>query len=326
MRKIKWGVLGTAGIARKSTIPGMQLAQNCELYAIAGRSLEKAEQFKADFGFEKAYGSYDELLADPNVEAVYIPLPNNLHAEWSIRAMKAGKHVLCEKPLVADEEEIREIYRTAKENNVHFMEAFAYLHSPFVQALKDEVNSGTVGKITYIHSTFISGVHTTENIRMRKENAGGALYDLGCYDTSLILQLLGEQPVEIHAAAEMTEDNIDRHMFAIMRFPCGARASMECGMILDRQAICRQERLEIHGSKGIITSNVQFNQDGELSYLITLADGTKQEKTLHARQNYTLEVEQLGRCITDGETPFVTEEFSLENAKLIGRILEEIGY
>ena len=103
MRKIKWGVLGTAGIAKGCTIPGMKQAENCELYAIAGRSLEKANAFKEEFGFEKAYGSYDELIADPEVEAIYIPLPNTMHCEWSIKAMEAKKHVLCEKPLAPSE-------------------------------------------------------------------------------------------------------------------------------------------------------------------------------------------------------------------------------
>ena len=131
MEKVRWGVIGTAGIARGETIPGMLLAENCELYAVAGRSLEKAKSFRDAFGFRKAYGSYDELLADPAVEAVYIPLPNDLHCEWSIRALQAGKHVLCEKPLAVSEEQAKRMFEAAEKNGVYLMEAFAYLHSPF---------------------------------------------------------------------------------------------------------------------------------------------------------------------------------------------------
>ena len=142
MRKIKWGVLGTAGIARGCTIPGMQQAENCEMYAIAGRSIEKAEAFRAEFGFQKAYGSYEALLNDPEVEAVYIPLPNELHCEWAVKALNAKKHVLCEKPLAPTLEEIERMIAAANENGVLLMEAFAYLHSPIVSAVKAELDSG----------------------------------------------------------------------------------------------------------------------------------------------------------------------------------------
>ena len=139
MRKIKWGVLGTAGIAQSQTIPGMLEAENCELYAVAGRSLEKAEAFKAEFGFEKAYGSYQEMLDDPQVEAVYIPLPNELHMEWTIKTLEAKKHVRCEKPLAPNANDVQKMFDAAKANGVLLMEAFAYLHSPYVSALKQEL-------------------------------------------------------------------------------------------------------------------------------------------------------------------------------------------
>ena len=144
MSKIKWGVLGTADIARGCTIPGMQQADNCELYAIAGRSMEKAQLFKEQFGFEKAYGSYDELLCDENVQAVYIPLPNHLHLEWTLKALRAKKHVLCEKPMAMNAKETEEMFCCAKENGVLLMEAFAYLHSPFVKAVKEELEFNSI--------------------------------------------------------------------------------------------------------------------------------------------------------------------------------------
>ena len=121
MRKIRWGVMGTANIGAGCTIPGMQQADNCELYAIAGRNMEKAEQFKEKYHFQKAYGSYEELLADPEVEAVYIPLPNTLHYEWTIRALKSGKHVLCEKPLAPTEEQAKEKLEDKKVSGIYYV-------------------------------------------------------------------------------------------------------------------------------------------------------------------------------------------------------------
>ena len=184
MRRVRWGVLGTADIARGQTIPGMQLAEHCELYAIAGRKLEKAKLYQEEFGFRKAYGSYDELLADPEVEAVYIPLPNDIHCEWSVKALKAKKHVLCEKPLAVSEAQAKEMFRAAEENGVMLMEAFAYLHSPFVKAVKAELDAGVIGEIRYMESAFITGRRPDTDIRLRRETYGGALYDLGCYAIS----------------------------------------------------------------------------------------------------------------------------------------------
>ena len=132
---VKWGVLGTANIAKGCTIPGMLLAGNCELFAIAGRNEAKAESYKNEFGFKKAYVGYDKLLEDPDVQAVYIPLPNNLHKEWVIKALKAGKHVLCEKPMALNADDAGEMFAVAGENNVILMEAYAYLHSPYIESL-----------------------------------------------------------------------------------------------------------------------------------------------------------------------------------------------
>ena len=142
---VKWGVLGTANIARGCTIPGMKMAENCELYAVAGRNEEKVNRFKEEFGFKKAYVGYENLVADPDVQAVYIPLTNDLHKEWVIKSLKAGKNVLCEKPLAINADEAREMFEVAKENNVVLMEAYAYQHSPYVASLKEDIRSGIIG-------------------------------------------------------------------------------------------------------------------------------------------------------------------------------------
>ena len=323
MKKIHWGVLGTAGIARGCTIPGMQQAENCILTAIAGRSKEKAEEFKNLFGFEKAYDSYEALLADPEIEAVYIPLPNQLHCEWAIKAMQAGKHVLCEKPLAPTVAEVERMIACSKENNVLLMEAFAYLHSPIVSAVKQDL--AQIGDILYMESAFLYSDYKLSNIRMRRETFGGSTYDVGCYCTSQILWMIDQEPETVQACGRFTDQNIDCLTTGLLTFPGGAKANFTCGMLLATEQDKRIDRFQIHGTKGCIRSEAQFNQAGELEYTL-IVDGVEQKKTVNAPQNYRLEVEQLGRCITDGEALHVSHEFTLRNARTLERILQEIGY
>lgn len=323
MNTINWGVLGTASIANGCTIPGMLEATNCVPYAIAGRKEEKVKAFQEKFGFKKAYLSYEELLADPDIEAVYIPLPNHLHYEWCMKAIEAGKHVLCEKPLAPTAKEAEELFEAARKKGVFLMEAFAYLHSPYVAALKDELKN--LGDIVYIESAFLGGTPSMEDYRMHREYYGGSMYDLGCYSTSMILSLVDQEPVKVQGLAEYTPEGIDIFSTAYVQFDGGTRAHFTCSMVFDTNQYRRHDRLYVHGTKGIIKSAVEFNQAGELKYNVW-KDGVETTKTVNALQNYRLEVEQLGRCITEGEKPHVSAEFSIKNAKLIDMILKEINY
>ena len=324
MRKINWGVLGTAGIAKGQTIPGMLLAENCTLYAIAGRSMEKAEQFKAQFGFEKAYDSYEALLADPAVEAVYIPLPNHLHYEWVIKAAKAGKHILCEKPLAPTAAQAAEMQAAAKENGVLLMEAFAYLHSPLIAALKKELYSGVIGEVRYLENAFVTSDYDISNIRMRKETLGGSLYDLGCYCISQSIWLLGE-PERVSAAADFSGEGVDRLTTGFLTYPDGVRAAFICGMLLATEQDRRIDRLQIHGTKGVLRTDAEFNQTGRLSYQI-VTDDQVITRYVDTPQNYSLEVAQLGRCIASGEQPHVSSDFTLAVARTLDKALAAIGY
>ena len=325
MRKINWGVLGTAGIAKGQTIHGMLQAENCNLYAIAGRSLEKAQAYQNEFGFQIAYGSYDELLADPNVEAVYIPLPNELHYEWTLKALNAKKHVLCEKPLAPTPDKIQEMFACAKQNGVLLMEAFAYLHSPLMASIKNDIQSGVIGDVLYVESQFITSDYDVSNIRMRKETYGGATYDLGCYTTSQILWLLEDEPVKVQAVAEFSEQGVDSYTSGVLTFADGKKATFLCAMVLATEKDRRIDCLRIHGTEGDIYCGAEFNQCGELMYTLTVS-GQAQVKKVVTPHNYKLEVEQLGRCITDGEVPHVSETFTMKNARLLESILAVIGY
>ncbi len=324
MEKVKWGILGTANIARWATIPGMKKAENCELVAIAGRNPEKAERFAKEYGIPKAYGSYEELLEDSEIQAVYIPLPNDIHLKWVKASLKAGKHVLCEKPLALNAGEAEEMYKTAEECGVYLMEAYAYLHSPYVESLKNDVKSGIIGEVDYIDTAFVTQGYK-EDFRLHKEFGGGAMYDLGCYCTTMIMSLIDSEPDMVKASAEFSELGVDYMTAGLIRFKNGARAAFNVGMVLGQNTNSRYDRLYVHGSKGSIRSDVEYNQEGEVSYRIYTPEGMKERKVF-VPQNYALEIEQLGRCILLGEKPHVTSDFSIKNAKLIDTVLKEIGF
>ncbi|MBU3874226.1 Gfo/Idh/MocA family oxidoreductase [Faecalicatena sp. AGMB00832] len=320
-RRVKWGVLGTAGIAWEQTIPGMKQAYNCELYAIAGRSTEKVKQFQDEFGFEKAYNSYDALLDDEQVEAVYIPLPNQLHKEWAVKAARKKKHILCEKPLAPTAAEVKELVQVCEQEGVLLMEAFAYLHSDATKEILDKVHDNVIGKPQFMESCFFTPSYEQENIRMRRETFGGGTYDLGCYNISLILSVFQEMPCQVRAMGGFMENGVDDFSAAYMVFPSGARASAEQGLCSPQRA----DRYYIYGTEGALEAPIRFNQEGAFTYLIH-KNGKTETFTSSVKSNYQLETEQFGRCILEGEKPWVSNEFSVEVAEVMDQVLKEIGY
>ncbi len=326
MEKVKWGVLGTAGICAQ-TLPGMALADNCIRYAIAGRDAAKAKAFQDRYGFERSYGSYEALLADKEVQAVYIPLPNHLHKEWAVKALEQGKHVLCEKPLALSEGEALEMYAAAEKNRVYLMEAFAYLHSPYMRALAEEIQRGSIGELRYMETSFVISTPPASNIRMNRETGGGALYDVGVYNISFIQFLMGREPESIQAAAGFFH-GVDGVTTGVLSFGEKQWAGFTAGMALEEGRDCRIDRFYIHGSKGAIRNGrFTYNGEGKQSYVLTSFDaGEEVEKVIDTPQNYSLEIAQLGRCILEGEKPAVCREFSLGVARTVDRVLQKIGY
>ena len=324
MDKVIWGILGTANIAKWATIPGMRFASSCDMFGIAGRNPDKANQFKEEYKFARAYGSYEQMVADPDIQAVYIPLPNDLHKKWVIECLKAGKHVLCEKPLALNADEACEMYAAASQYGVHLMEAYAYLHSPYVDSLKKDISDGLIGDVDYIESAFITQGYK-EDFRLHKAYGGGAMYDLGCYCTTMILSLVDSDPELVKAVAEFTDLGVDVNTSAVIRFKNGVRASFNVGMIFGENSNSRFDRLYIHGSKGCIKSDVEYNMAGDVSYKIYNENGVTERK-LFVPQNYGLEIENMSRCILYNEKLRITPEFSIKNAELIDKVLKEIGY
>lgn len=321
MNKVNWGVLGTAGIAKGQTIPGMLKADNCNLYAIAGRKIEKANEFKDEFGFEVAYGSYEEMLNDDKVQAVYIPLPNHVHLEWIEKAARAGKNILCEKPMCMNVEETKKAFAVCKEQGVILMEAFAYQHSDAIKAIAEQIHDGAIGDVRLIEACFFTGPPKDGDFRWIKEYGGGAVYDLGCYSISLTQRILGELPKSIETVSHFTDKGVDDFCQMYMRYSCGASATLGCGFV----ARGRSDRMVIHGSRGSIWADIEFNQEGKNCFEIR-TDSDVKKFEYNVKSNYSLEVEQLGRCILEGENPYITEEFSIQVATVIENVLNKIGY
>jgi D-xylose 1-dehydrogenase (NADP+, D-xylono-1,5-lactone-forming) len=196
---VKWGIVSTADINRK-VIPGAHASEKVELLAVASRDQKRADAYAREWEIPRAYGSYEALLADPDVEAVYISLPNTMHVEWSIKALEAGKHVLCEKPFTRHPEEVDTAFDAAERTGRLLSEAFMYRHNPQTKKLAELVQGGAIGELRLVRSAFSYSLYDHENIRLRTDVEGGALMDVGCYCVSGS-RLLGGEPVAVHGEA-----------------------------------------------------------------------------------------------------------------------------
>ncbi|MBQ9383858.1 MAG: Gfo/Idh/MocA family oxidoreductase, partial [Ruminiclostridium sp.] len=249
--------------------------------------------------------------------------------EWVIKALNAHKHVLCEKPIAMNEAELRRMFAAAMENGVILMEAFAYLHSPYMEKLRSIVAGGEIGTVDYIDTAFLTQCYS-DDFRLHKEFGGGAIYDVGCYCTSMILSLIDSPIKYVKADAELDSTGVDYLAGVLIGFENGARASFNTGMILGTDTCDRYDRLFVHGSKGHIRSDVEYNAGGELSFSVTIKkQGWERDirtETVTSVSNYTLEAENMNASIRGRAVPLVTEEFSIKNMKLLDTILDTVGY
>lgn len=241
--KLRWGVLSTANIGRAAVNPAIQASSNGRLVAVASRDEARARDFARDADIPRHYGSYEALLEDDGVDAIYIPLPNSMHREWTIRAAEHGKHVLCEKPLALSTAECREMADAARGAGVLLMEAFMYRFHPRTEALLEHVRSGAIGEVRSIRSTFTFRLTRQDNIRLDPDLGGGALMDVGCYCVNASRTVAGSEPVEVQALASWTDRNVDAELTGMLRFESGLVAHFDCALTLERR-----ELLEIGGT------------------------------------------------------------------------------
>jgi D-xylose 1-dehydrogenase (NADP+, D-xylono-1,5-lactone-forming) len=245
-RPLQIGILGAANIARSFT-NGVAPSKAVTIAAVASRDAVKAERFAKECGISRAYGSYDALLADSTIDAVYNPLPNTMHAEWSIRAIEAGKHVLCEKPLATTAADARAMFAAARRHNVHLVEAYPYRAQPQTLKLVELLTARAIGKIQVIRSSFGVLFSDPENIRFKPTLGGGVLLDGGSYAVSLVLLVARERPVRVSAVARWAETGVDRTVVATLEFASGLLAQMSCSF-----ATCYHRHALIAGDNGTI--------------------------------------------------------------------------
>lgn len=266
--RVRWGVLGAADIAVRLVIPAMQRGALSHVMAIASRDIEKARSAAAALGIERAYGSYEELLADPDVEVVYNPLPNHLHVPWSIRAVNAGKHVLCEKPIALSAAEARELQGAATLNGVIVAEAFMVRAHPQWLRVYDLVHSGRIGELRLIVGHFSYYRRDPNDIRSRIDWGGGALMDIGCYPITISRWMFDAEPVEVLAQIEHDpEMQIDRLVSGLMRFDHGQATFTCAGQLVPYQ------RMHVFGTYGRIEVQIPFNAPNDRPTRIFVDDG-----------------------------------------------------
>jgi len=311
MAPVRWGILSTAHINRK-LLAGAARSSEVEVVAVGSRDLARARAFADEHGIPAAYGSYEELLADPAVEAIYNPLPNTLHCEWSIRALEAGKHVLCEKPMSSSIAEVEQAFAVAERTGLHLTEAFMYRHHPQAERLAALVAEGAIGALRVIRSTFSYGLFDESNIRLRTDVDGGSLMDVGCYCVSGSRLLAGE-PEAVFGRAFIGPTGTDWAFTGSLRFRGDVFALFDCATCLPNR-----DALEVIGSDGSLFLDDPWHC---LDPVIELRrdDGTERIE-IEAANPYQLELEDLGRAIRTGSAPLLGRDDAVAQARAISAL------
>jgi len=318
-RKIRWGVLGCARIARLSVIPAILRAANSELHAIASRDAARLAEARSQFTFAREYVGYEALLRDPEIDAVYIPLPNAQHCEWTVRAAEHGKHILCEKPLGLNAAECRQMIAAADRHQVRLMEAFMYRYTDRTAQVLQVIRRGLLGEIRFVDACFRYPMTNAGSIKLRPELGGGALYDVGCYPVNLIGLVADElvgQPGSGTARPESVSvqsvraGGVDLAFSALLKYPSGLLASAHCGFTSQKRVAA-----EIFGARGLLEiPETYFDAPGALA--LTVGD-ERREIPVAASDRYRLEIEDFAAAILTGRAPLCGLAESLRNAEVM---------
>ena len=310
---VKWGIISTADINRK-VIPGAHASPKVDLLAVASRDETRAAEYAKQWDIPRAYGSYDALLADPEIEAVYISLPNTMHVEWSIASLEAGKHVLCEKPFTRHPDEVTQAFDVAERTGLHLSEAFMWRHNPQTKRLAELVDEGLIGELRLIRSVFSYSLYDESNIRLRTDVDGGALMDVGCYNVSGS-RLLGGEPERVSGEAWYGPSGTDWVFTGTMRFPNDVIATFDCGT-----ALPERDELEAIGSEGSLFLDDPWHCNDPVIE-IRRPDGVERVELEHA-DSYQLELEDLSDAIRTGSTPLLGREDALGQARALAALHE----
>ena len=310
---VKWGIISTAAINRLF-LAGAHKAAGVEILAVASRDAATAEQYAHANGIERAYGGYDALLADPDVEVVYISLPNSLHIEWAVRALEAGKHVLCEKPLSRQVAEVERAFATAERERRLLMEAFMYRHNPQTKRVKELVDDGAIGRLRMVRASFSFVASDPANVRLASELDGGALMDVGCYCVSGTRLLAGE-PVRVSAEQSLGGDGVDIAFAGVMRFDDDVVAHFDAGL-----ALHDRDELEMVGDGGALFLDDPWHCRKPVIEL--RRDSGTERIELQPVDSYGLEAENLSAAIRGQASPLLGREDALGQARAIEALYE----
>jgi D-xylose 1-dehydrogenase (NADP+, D-xylono-1,5-lactone-forming) len=285
----RWGIISTAHINRL-VIPGAHESPRVELLAVASRDQRRADEYARTWKIERAYGSYEALLEDADVDAVYISLPNTMHVEWSIRALEAGKHVLCEKPLSRHPEDVESAFDAADRAGRHLSEAFMYRHNPQTARLRKLIDEGAIGKVRLVRAAFSYSLYDPDNIRLRTDVEGGALMDVGCYCVSGARFAAGGEPVSVYGQAWTGETGTDWVFTGSMRFEDEVLAIFDCGT-----ALPERDELEVIGSEGSLFLDDPWHC--RVPVIEVRRDGHVDRIELDPVDSYRLELENVSDAI-----------------------------
>ncbi|GEO24449.1 deoxyfructose oxidoreductase [Alicyclobacillus acidoterrestris] len=319
-QKLRFGVIGCADIAMKSVIPGIQQSDFAEVVAIASRQADKATAAAKQFGIARAYGRYEDLLEDDDVDAVYIPLPNHLHYEWTLRAAAAGKHVLCEKPLALDAAQAQAMVEACADAGVLLAEAFMYRYHPRYARIKEIIASGEIGEIRGIRGAFtFNNAADTANVRYRRAMGGGSLYDVGCYPISAARLLLDREPVAVTVQGFLSSqhDDVDMMAAGLLEFPGDVALLFDCGMWA-----ASRNTLEIVGSVGRIELPYAFL--GDATFFVA-TDDDRREETFPPLNPYTLQADSFARSALFGEPLAFEPVDAVNNMRVIDACLRSMA-
>ena len=313
-KTLNWGLLSTARINR-AIIPPLNASKRNKLLAVASRDAERAEAYAKKHNIPRHYGSYEAMLADPEIDVIYNPLPNHLHAEWSIRAAEAGKHVLCEKPLALSVKEVDQMIEAVRQSGTIISEAFMYRHHPQTIAVQNAVQSGMIGDIQLIRGSFSFIFQRPDDFRWTPEYGGGALWDVGCYPVSFAHMLAGSPPDEVFGWQVTAPSGVDQTFIGQLRFPNSVLAQFDCSFKLPRQTV-----IEIRGTNGILIIPAPFKPDPKRKPYI-LKDNHKQQISFKDIDLYLGEIEDLADAILLGKSPRVSLAESRENIATLNALL-----
>jgi xylose dehydrogenase (NAD/NADP) len=305
---VSWGFISTANINDK-LLAGAAESDRVDIIAVASRDAARAEAYARERGIERAYGSYEELLADPDVEAVYISLPNSLHVEWSIRALEAGKHVLCEKPLSRRAEEVERAFDVAEQSGRRLMEAFMYRHNPQTARLKELVDGGAIGRLRLVRAAFSFPLADAENVRLNPSLDGGGLMDVGCYCVSGS-RLLGGEPEQVYGEQALGESGVDELFTGTMRFPGNVLAQFDSGLVLPER-----DELEAIGEEGSLFLDDPWHCKRPVIELRTA--GGVEEIAVEQADSYHLQLENMSDAIRGEAEPVLGRQDAVGQARAI---------